>query len=60
MRGGEHHGSPRQTVSENAADEQENYERGDLRGQHEAQVACGSRQVEHRPGERERRDRIAE
>src|SRR6185437_14574791 len=39
---------------------QENDERGSLRGNHEAKVACGSRQVEYRPGERERRDRIAE
>jgi hypothetical protein len=43
-----------------AAGEQENYERGGLRGYHQAKVARGSRQVEHRPGERERRDRIAE
>ena len=58
--GGEHHAAPRQAVGEDAADEQENYERGGLRGNHEAEVARGSRQVEHRPGERERRDGIAE
>src|ERR1700722_4404319 len=42
-----------------AADEQENHQRGGVRGNHEAEVARGPRQVEHRPGERERRDRIA-
>jgi hypothetical protein len=47
-------------VGEDAVDEQENNERRGLRGNHEAKVACGSRQVEHRPDERKRRDSIAE
>jgi hypothetical protein len=34
--GGEHHAAPRQAVGEDAADEQENHERGRLRGNHEA------------------------
>jgi hypothetical protein len=58
--GDEHHATPRQAVGEDAASEQEDDERSGLRGNHEAEVARGSGQVEHRPGERERRDRIAE
>jgi hypothetical protein len=58
--GADHHAAPRQTISQDAADEQENDQRGNLRRQHEAQVARGSRQVEHRPGQRKRRDSITE
>lgn len=58
--GGEHHAAPRQAVGEDPADEQEDHERCGLRGDHEAEVACGSGQVEHSPCERERCDRVAE
>jgi hypothetical protein len=52
--------APRQPVREDAPHEQENDERGGLGGDDEAEVARGSGQVEHGPGQRERRDRVAQ